>query len=110
MDAVLSVMKSKNVMGICSWIKGFLVVIPTLMPPSAHGSREGRSPGAVARAGTRSRGGGLRGSVVAHGPSGGGLAWRHTNVERFGRTGGVDGVFWYTKHVHYTLVWIGLWN
>jgi hypothetical protein len=20
--------------------------------------------------------------------------------------GGVDGVFWYTKHVHYTLVWI----
>jgi hypothetical protein len=23
---------------------------------------------------------------------------------------GVDGVFWYTKHVHYTLVWIYLWN
>jgi hypothetical protein len=23
---------------------------------------------------------------------------------------GVDGVFWYTKHVHYTLVWICLWN
>jgi hypothetical protein len=22
----------------------------------------------------------------------------------------VDGVFWYTKHVHYTLVWICLWN
>jgi hypothetical protein len=22
------------------------------------------------------------------------------------RTRGVDGVFWYTKHVHYTLVWI----
>jgi hypothetical protein len=22
----------------------------------------------------------------------------------------VDGVFWYTKHVHYTLVWIWLWN
>jgi hypothetical protein len=22
----------------------------------------------------------------------------------------VDGVFWYTKHVHYTLVWIYLWN
>jgi hypothetical protein len=22
----------------------------------------------------------------------------------------VDGVFWYTKHVHYTLVWIFLWN
>jgi hypothetical protein len=22
----------------------------------------------------------------------------------------VDGVFWYTKHVHYTLVWILLWN
>jgi hypothetical protein len=24
--------------------------------------------------------------------------------------GDVDGVFWYTKHVHYTLVWISLWN
>jgi hypothetical protein len=24
--------------------------------------------------------------------------------------GNVDGVFWYTKHVHYTLVWICLWN
>jgi hypothetical protein len=24
--------------------------------------------------------------------------------------GDVDGVFWYTKHVHYTLVWICLWN
>jgi hypothetical protein len=24
--------------------------------------------------------------------------------------GTVDGVFWYTKHVHYTLVWICLWN
>jgi hypothetical protein len=22
----------------------------------------------------------------------------------------VDGVFWYTKHVCYTLVWISLWN
>jgi hypothetical protein len=22
----------------------------------------------------------------------------------------VDGVFWYIKHVHYTLVWICLWN
>jgi hypothetical protein len=22
----------------------------------------------------------------------------------------VDGVFWYTKYVHYTLVWICLWN
>jgi hypothetical protein len=22
----------------------------------------------------------------------------------------VDGVFWYTKHVHYTLVWICVWN
>jgi hypothetical protein len=22
----------------------------------------------------------------------------------------VDGVFWYTKHVYYTLVWILLWN
>jgi hypothetical protein len=22
----------------------------------------------------------------------------------------VDSVFWYTKHVHYTLVWICLWN
>jgi hypothetical protein len=22
----------------------------------------------------------------------------------------VDGVFWYTKHVHYTLVWICLWK
>jgi hypothetical protein len=22
----------------------------------------------------------------------------------------VDGVFWYTKHVHYTLVWMCLWN
>jgi hypothetical protein len=22
------------------------------------------------------------------------------------REGDVDGVFWYTKHVHYTLVWI----
>jgi hypothetical protein len=22
----------------------------------------------------------------------------------------VDGAFWYTKHVHYTLVWISLWN
>jgi hypothetical protein len=22
----------------------------------------------------------------------------------------VDGVFWYTKHIHYTLVWICLWN
>jgi hypothetical protein len=22
----------------------------------------------------------------------------------------VDGVFWYTKHVRYTLVWICLWN
>jgi hypothetical protein len=22
----------------------------------------------------------------------------------------VDGVFWYTKHVHYTLIWICLWN
>jgi hypothetical protein len=22
----------------------------------------------------------------------------------------VDGVFWYAKHVHYTLVWICLWN
>jgi hypothetical protein len=26
------------------------------------------------------------------------------------RGGDVDGVFWYTKHVHYTLVWIFLWN
>jgi hypothetical protein len=24
--------------------------------------------------------------------------------------GAVDGVFWYTKYVHYTLVWICLWN
>jgi hypothetical protein len=24
--------------------------------------------------------------------------------------GDVDCVFWYTKHVHYTLVWICLWN
>jgi hypothetical protein len=22
----------------------------------------------------------------------------------------VDSEFWYTKHVHYTLVWISLWN
>jgi hypothetical protein len=22
----------------------------------------------------------------------------------------IDGVFWYTKHLHYTLVWIWLWN
>jgi hypothetical protein len=26
------------------------------------------------------------------------------------RGGDVDDVFWYTKHVHYTLVWICLWN
>jgi hypothetical protein len=26
------------------------------------------------------------------------------------RGGDVDGVFWYTKHVQYTLVWIRLWN
>jgi hypothetical protein len=30
--------------------------------------------------------------------------------ERAKRGGDVDGVFWYTKHVHYTLVWIWLWN
>jgi hypothetical protein len=23
---------------------------------------------------------------------------------------GVDDVFWYTKHVHYTFIWIWLWN
>jgi hypothetical protein len=28
----------------------------------------------------------------------------------FGGSPAVDGVFWYTKHVHYTLVWICLWN
>jgi hypothetical protein len=26
------------------------------------------------------------------------------------RGGDVDGVLWYTKYVHYTLVWICLWN
>jgi hypothetical protein len=26
------------------------------------------------------------------------------------RGGDVDGVFWFTKHVHYTLVCIYLWN
>jgi hypothetical protein len=26
------------------------------------------------------------------------------------RGGDVDGVFWYAKHVHYTMVWICLWN
>jgi hypothetical protein len=26
------------------------------------------------------------------------------------RGGDVDDVFWYTKHVNYTLVWICLWN
>jgi hypothetical protein len=26
------------------------------------------------------------------------------------RGGDVDGVFWYTNHVYYTLVWILLWN
>jgi hypothetical protein len=29
---------------------------------------------------------------------------------RANRGGDVDGVFWYTKHVHYILVWISLWN
>jgi hypothetical protein len=35
------------------------------------------------------------------------------NRDREGVVGGVmhvDGVFWYTKYVHYTLVWIWLWN
>jgi hypothetical protein len=35
--------------------------------------------------------------------------WRDRTPVR-GRFGGVNGVFWYTKHVHYTLVWICLWN
>jgi hypothetical protein len=35
------------------------------------------------------------------------LVW---HAKRLYATLVVDGVFWYTKHVHYTLVWIGLWN
>jgi hypothetical protein len=35
------------------------------------------------------------------------LAWGRARAKR---GVDVDGVFWYTKHVHYTLVWIWLWN
>jgi hypothetical protein len=31
-------------------------------------------------------------------------------VEKIVNDAAVYGVFWYTKHVHYTLVWICLWN
>jgi hypothetical protein len=31
---------------------------------------------------------------------------QETNSPSFQQLGQVDGVFWYTKHVHYTLVWI----
>jgi hypothetical protein len=31
-------------------------------------------------------------------------------LSRFIARLGVDSVFWYTKHFHYTMVWICLWN